>query len=36
MEQDSYVDVIAEDAPHASMFPVLDQVVERASRFAKG
>ena len=30
------VDVIAEDAPNASMFPLLDQVEERASRFAKG
>jgi ornithine decarboxylase len=30
------VDVIAEDAPNASMFPLLDQVAERASRFAKG
>lgn len=30
------VDVIAEDAPHASMFPLLDEVAERAIRFAKG
>jgi hypothetical protein len=30
------VDVIAEDAPHASMFPLLDEVAGRASRFAKG
>ena len=29
------VDVIAEDAPHASMFPLPEQSVERLNRSAK-
>jgi ornithine decarboxylase len=30
------VDVIADDAPHASMFPLEDRGAERVSLFAKG